>query len=81
MGAAGVRGTARKAAGAGAGDDQALGGEPRQGPGDGHGADPEPLDEGAAGRELLTGRVAVQLLSELFRQFAHAATVLHESTE
>ncbi|CAM5649144.1 hypothetical protein STENM327S_08896 [Streptomyces tendae] len=73
------RGT--EGAGAGPGDDQPLGGQLGQGTGDRHGAHPEPVDEGPAGRELSAGRVAVQLPSQHGHQVSDAATLLHESTE
>ncbi|MGY3683850.1 hypothetical protein ACVWXU_007473 [Streptomyces sp. TE33382] len=41
--------------GAGPGDDEPLGHELGDGPGDGDGADPEPFDEGAAGRQFSAG--------------------------
>ncbi len=47
--------------GTGPGDDQAFGGELRDGPGDGHRAHLETLDERATRRQLLTWIVAVQL--------------------
>lgn len=49
---AGVR---PEGAGAGAGDDEPLGGELGDGAGDGDGADPEPFDERSTGRQLSTG--------------------------
>ncbi len=63
------------------GDHQALGGELGERPGDGHRAHPEPLNQRPARRELSTWRVAVEFPPQLFCQFTHAATLLHENTE
>ncbi len=67
--------------GAGAGDDQALGGELRQRAGDGHRADPEPLHEGPAGRQLLSCGVALHLRPKGSCQVGDAVTLVHESRE
>ncbi len=65
---------------AGPGAHQALGGQGGQRSGDGDGADVEALDEGPAGGQLLTGRVAVELSAQDAREFGHAVTLMHDST-
>ncbi|SCE04237.1 hypothetical protein GA0115246_1097810, partial [Streptomyces sp. SolWspMP-sol7th] len=64
---------------AGAGHEQPLGGEPREGARDGDGPDAVPCDEFPARRQLSTRRIAVELGTEEIRQFPYAATLLHET--